>query len=142
MDGYSPLLIARQNGHHTTVQFLLNSGVDVILCNKKRCIPLYGACFKEHASIVECLLKNGAEVDIGRRNGEGPLYIACENVHDIIVNYLFNKGANVYLCTNNGHSQLYAGCFTTQSNFYSRVCSSDICRCTQPACSVPSSEKK
>ena len=82
----------------------------------KKCIPLYGACFKEHASIVECLLKNGAEVDIGRRNGGGPLYIACQNGHDIIVNYLFNKGANVYLCTNNGHSQLYAASFNGHHN--------------------------
>ena len=52
MDGNSPLLIACQNGHHRTVQVLLNSGADVNLCNKKRCIPLDGACFKEHASIV------------------------------------------------------------------------------------------
>ena len=95
---------------HRTVQVLLNSGADVNVCNKK-CIPLYGACFKEHASIVECLLKNGVEVDIGRRNGEGPLYIACPNDHDIIVNYLFNKGANVYLCTIHGHSQLYTASF-------------------------------
>ena len=113
MDGNSPLLIACQNGHHRTVQVLLNSSADVNLWNKKRCIPLYEACFKEHASIVECLLWTGAEVDIGRRNGEGPLYNACQNSHDIIVNYLFN---NVYLCTNNGQSQLYAASFDRHHN--------------------------
>lgn len=61
-DGTSPLHIACVNGHHSTVQLLLENGADINLCDEKGASPLHMARQNGHERIVQLLLKNGADM--------------------------------------------------------------------------------
>ncbi|XP_062612944.1 ankyrin-1-like [Saccostrea cucullata] len=109
-NGASPLYIACQNGHDSTVQLLLNNGADINLCDNDGFSPLLVAGKNGHDSTVQLLLNNGADVNLSNKNGASPLYIACQNRHDSTVQLLVNNGADINLCDNDGFSPLYLAC--------------------------------
>ena len=55
--GASPLYIACQNGHDSTVQLLLNNGAETGIS------PLHVACLIIHEGIAMLLLQTGADVN-------------------------------------------------------------------------------
>ncbi|XP_062585884.1 uncharacterized protein LOC134247557 [Saccostrea cucullata] len=110
-DGVSPLYIACQNGHDSTLQLLLNNGADINLCTNDGTSPLYTGCYAGHERTVQLLLNNGADINLCKKNGRTPLLIACINRHDSIVQLLLNNGADINLCEKNGNSPLYFACY-------------------------------
>ncbi|XP_061193926.1 uncharacterized protein LOC133202172 [Saccostrea echinata] len=109
-DGASPLYIACENGHGTTVQLLLNKGADINLCNNNGASPLYMACQNGHDSTVQLLLNSGAEINLCNKDAVSPLLIACQNGHDSTVQMLLNNNGDINLCDKNGVSPLYIPC--------------------------------
>ncbi|XP_062579236.1 uncharacterized protein LOC134241175 [Saccostrea cucullata] len=106
----TPLYIACQNGHESTLQLLLNNGADINLCKNDGASPLYIACQNGHDSTVQPLLNKGADINLCEKNGVSPLYIACQNGHDSTLQLLLNNGADINLCDNDGASPLYIAC--------------------------------
>lgn len=72
-DGASPLYIACQYGHNSTVQLLLNNGADINLCNIYGLTHLCIARQKGHDNNVQLLLKNIADTTLCLNDGGSPL---------------------------------------------------------------------
>ncbi|XP_062577488.1 serine/threonine-protein phosphatase 6 regulatory ankyrin repeat subunit C-like, partial [Saccostrea cucullata] len=116
IDGVTPLYIACQNGHQSTVQLLLTNSADIHLCDKDGKSPLYVACRNGHDNTVKLLLNNGSQINSSDNDGINPLFIACQNGHDSTVQLLLNNGAKINSCDNNGRSPLYIACQNGHDN--------------------------
>lgn len=86
-NGASPLIIACQNGHGSTVQLLLENGAKHS-CPKNGVSPLIMACKNGDDSIVKCLLENGADINLCTKDGRSPSYIAHQYGHQSTVRLL------------------------------------------------------
>lgn len=129
-DKWTPLMLAAGNDNgginendelskdrrDETVQFLLNNGADINLCNKNGYSPLYLACFDGHHSTVEILLKNRANINSCSKNKTSPLYIACLNGHEYTAELLLSNGSDINSNTKDGTSPLIAACFQGHDN--------------------------
>ena len=81
--GATPLYIASQNGHHDTVNTLIQNGADINWpCNVERGLT-YGTL--NLCSLLIPLTQDGTP----------PLYIASQNGHSDTVTTLIRNGANV-----------------------------------------------
>eukprot|EP00105_Crassostrea_gigas_P035545 XP_019919693.1 PREDICTED: ankyrin repeat and SOCS box protein 3-like [Crassostrea gigas] len=106
-DGPSPLHIACQNGHDSTVQLLLSKGADINLCMEYGASPLYMACQNGHNSTVQLLLNKGADINLCMEDGASPLFIACQKGHDSTVQLLLDHGADINSYNKDNVSPLY-----------------------------------
>ncbi|OGQ61342.1 MAG: hypothetical protein A3G39_08840 [Deltaproteobacteria bacterium RIFCSPLOWO2_12_FULL_43_16] len=101
----TPLDIAANNGHISTVQALLAGGANVNARSEGRngslkgMTPLMGAAQNGHVEIVKALLSKGADVNAkgygDMANGITPLIMASKYGHTDIVKILLDKGADV-----------------------------------------------
>ncbi|XP_062585227.1 ankyrin-3-like [Saccostrea cucullata] len=96
-DSDTPLIIASQNGHYSTVQFLLENGANVTETNRLKISPLHFAAENGHLEIVQLLLKNNAGVNSCSKRESSPLIRASYRGHNDIVKELLNQGADVNL---------------------------------------------
>ena len=63
-DGWTPLMVASQNGHSDVVELLLKWYVLINTQNKEGVTAIYSACQNGHSSIVSTLLNNGADPNL------------------------------------------------------------------------------
>jgi len=85
--GYTPLLIAAENGNEKIVSMLIKAGADVNKATapdsffeaNDNLSPLQIAAFKKYPSIVEILAKAGADTNGEGPDGFTPLYMAAIN---------------------------------------------------------------
>ena len=83
----TPLYMACQNGHFSTVKLLLDNGADVRLCSGYKGSPLHAASANGHESTVRLLLDKGADVNSYSKFRGSPLNAACKNGHESTVSY-------------------------------------------------------
>ena len=101
--GFTPLLIAAQNGHTAICDLLLAHGSDVNAVEPTSTVTaLHFAAVKGHEAVVEVLLSWGAIVDPQERGGLTPLYSACIEGHLSCVLALLKAGASVSMPNNEG----------------------------------------
>lgn len=81
-DGATPLFIACQNGHESTLQLLLNNGADSNLCLEDGTSPLYIACQNGHDITVQFLLNNGADVNLCLEDGSSLVKTEMNILHN------------------------------------------------------------
>ena len=96
--GFTPLLIAAQEGHSKICSILLAHGSDVneeYLKSKLTALQL--AASQGHVAVVEALLSWGAIVDPQDHFGHTPLHVACTAGHVACVLALLKAGASIYL---------------------------------------------
>ena len=108
--GWTPLLIACQDGNAKVVAALLTAGAAVNLKAGFGATPLCMACEYGHARVVAALLAAGAAVDQAAANSAFPLYLACQDGHTVVVSLLLAAGAAVDTTMHDGRTALSVAC--------------------------------
>lgn len=79
INGTRIFILACQNGHVSTVQFLLNNGAGINLCIKDQVSPLIIAFENRIYEIVYILLNNGADTSLASEWEANPALVHCFN---------------------------------------------------------------
>ncbi|XP_068109697.1 GA-binding protein subunit beta-2-like [Hyperolius riggenbachi] len=93
--GTSPLHLAAQSGHFSTVKVLLQAGISRDARTKVDRTPLHLAADEGHAHIVDLLIKNGASVNARDMLEMTPLHWAAERDRQDVVDLLLKSGADI-----------------------------------------------
>ncbi|XP_063803063.1 GA-binding protein subunit beta-2 isoform X3 [Pseudophryne corroboree] len=94
--GTSPLHLAAQYGHFSTVKVLLQAGISRDARTKVDRTPLHMAAAEGHAHIVDLLIKNGANINAKDMLEMTALHWATEHNHQDVVDLLLKNGADVH----------------------------------------------
>ena len=105
--GWTPLVIAGENGHVAVLRELLKHGADVNARAKDGRTALHGASYKGRTELVRELLKHPA-VHINAQDADGltPLMETCLKGHVMAATLLVEHGADLALLNNGGQSAL------------------------------------
>ncbi|KAM8921509.1 GA-binding protein subunit beta-2 [Pelodytes ibericus] len=93
--GTSPLHMAAQCGHYSTVKVLLQAGISRDARTKVDRTPLHMAAADGHLHIVDLLVKNGANINARDMLEMTALHWATEHNHRDVVDLLIKSGADV-----------------------------------------------
>ena len=99
--GFTPLMIACQNGHERCALAVIEAGAAV-----RRGIALILACQGGHERCAHALLENGAVVDKVEHQGMTALLWACTNGHERCALAVIEAGAAVDTQLPSGHTAL------------------------------------
>jgi len=106
----SPLILAAQNGHAETVDFLLRSGAEVNLRKRESDFAaIHHAAFRGHLEVVMALISwDSSCLNMVCGSGHNALHIAVENGRKTyeIAQYLINVGIDINARTTQGNSPL------------------------------------
>jgi len=80
-------------GHCDVVKYLLSSGADINLRNKRGQSPLYIASEEGHCHVVKCLLSSCADINLRDEDGQSSLFVASSSGYYDIVLVLTAHGA-------------------------------------------------
>lgn len=86
-----PILFAIALNHHKIVEYLVQYGADVEVCDRYGITPLIGAILAGNRALVEFLLSHGANIDRARRS----------------VDSIFHSGTVLHNAAKNGHLQVF-----------------------------------
>ncbi len=92
--GWTPVMVAAENGSETILRILLKNGGNVNVRNKYDWTPLMYAARNNHYSIVKLLLKNGAETSLVNSEGWTALMWAAAKGYKDILLELLNNGSD------------------------------------------------
>ena len=107
--GQTALMLAADQGHIDTVNFLLQYRASLDLQNKLGGTALMLACFKGHLEIVTELLKAGADVNAKSQNGYTALMQAAVKPNEAaiqIINLLLDQKADINAQDKEGYTAL------------------------------------
>ncbi len=107
--GWTPLMVAAEKGHLTSVQALLNAH-SINIDTKKRggATALFMAAYNSKDDVVKALIQKGANVNINTYFGWTPLMSAAEKGHLTTVQVLLNANSiNIDTKNHNGATALY-----------------------------------
>lgn len=93
--GTSPLHLAAQYGHFSTVKVLLQAGISRDARTKVDRTPLHMAATEGHVHIVDLLIKNGANINAKDMLEMTALHWATEHNHQDVADLLIKNGADV-----------------------------------------------
>ena len=107
-DGWTPLILASENGHLDVVRLLLQNGAAIDSCHNNDegiqpdgtdkqsfCTSLHPASTKGHFAVVELLIQHGADVDARNQSQETPLHLASAHGQLKIAHLLLSSGSHV-----------------------------------------------
>uniref|UniRef100_A0A8C5R3Q2 GA binding protein transcription factor subunit beta 2 n=1 Tax=Leptobrachium leishanense TaxID=445787 RepID=A0A8C5R3Q2_9ANUR len=94
--GNSPLHMAAQYGHYTTVKVLLRAGISRDARTKVDRTPLHMAATDGHLHVVELLITNGANINAKDMLEMTALHWATEHSHKDVVELLLKSGADIH----------------------------------------------
>lgn len=80
--GYTPLILAVQQGNKDVAETLLFHSADVDFPDNKGNTPLHLAVFSGQTDMIDLLLQNNAKVDIQNSDGNTPLHIIAQCDYD------------------------------------------------------------
>ena len=89
------LCIATKEGHHQTIQFLLDKGADINAQDTEFGSPLSAASARGYDQIVQMLLDKGADINAQGGDCGNALQAASAGGYDQIVQILLDKGADI-----------------------------------------------
>lgn len=107
---YGLLHIASENGYASLVEFLIENGAEINMCNWNNSTPLHLACNHGHKECVLMLLEGLACINQSNRNGDTPLHVAVRAGNCDIVDILLNRKADLDLCNKYGDTPLHVAC--------------------------------
>ena len=94
--GWTPLHYAAGLGWESTVEFLLENGVEISHSHPYHGVLLiHLGSVAGHASIVRMLIKRGADVNYQTEDGCTPLCLACLEGHEAVVKVVIDHGVDV-----------------------------------------------
>ena len=107
--GFTPLLVAAQNGHTDICGLLLAHGSNVNETDPlAKQTALHLTASRGHNASMDALLSWGAEVKRQDHAGETPLHFACQERHLLSVLTLLKAGASLTLPNNHGSLPIHA----------------------------------
>ena len=89
--GFTPLILAAQNGHLEVVKYLLEKSAAVDAKSNDGVTPLIVAAQNGYLEVVKHLLDKGATVDAKSNDGFTPLLFAAQNGHLEVVKLLLDN---------------------------------------------------
>ena len=104
--GYTPLMIASENGYKDVVEVLLEGGADVNIKDNNGWTALMEASYYGHKKVVGILLEGGADVNIKDKDGWTALMYASLSGNVRVVEMLLEKGADVNIQNKAGWTAL------------------------------------
>jgi len=107
-NGFTPLMVAVQEGHSEVVNILLDLGAVFDVVNKDGFTALTLAAGYGHSEVVSILLNKGAFIEAANKNGYTPLIAAAWSGHSEVVSILLDKGAFIEASYANGFTALIA----------------------------------
>jgi ankyrin repeat protein len=105
-DAFSPLCIATQEGHLSTMKILIKYGANLEYESNRMRTPLHLACGKGNLEIIKYLIGVGANINATDLSNYTPLYLGSKNNRLDIVDYLLSKGAS-HMIKSNGCGPLH-----------------------------------
>jgi ankyrin repeat protein len=105
--GWSPLLLASDQGSYSIVQRLLDHGVAQVP-DDEGWTPLMRASYRGHAETIKLLLNRGADITAVNKFGQTSLYIASSQGHIEVVRLLLDKKVNPNSSNRRGWTPLRA----------------------------------
>jgi ankyrin repeat protein len=102
--GYTPLMMAAENGHVDAVRALIGVGADPQGTGTRGGTALHVAAQAARVEVMDVLLRAGADVDQATTGGVTPLMLAAGRGRHRAVRYLLDQGANPKLRDNKGRS--------------------------------------
>ncbi|DBA13679.1 TPA: hypothetical protein GDO54_018466 [Pyxicephalus adspersus] len=94
--GTSPLHLAAQYGHTSTVKVLLQAGISRDARTKVDRTPLHIAAAEGHANIVDVLIRNGASINARDMLEMTALHWAMEHNRQDVADLLIKNGADLH----------------------------------------------
>ncbi|KAK3091230.1 hypothetical protein FSP39_018120 [Pinctada imbricata] len=82
-------------GMHSTMEYLIDQGIDTNICDYMERTPLHEASQQNHIKCVEILLKNNARINSVDQRRSSALHYACEKGHLNVVKCLIEHGASI-----------------------------------------------
>ena len=98
---------AEYNETTELVEYLAESGFDLMVKNKQKMTPLMIAVERRNTLVAEYLIKNMEYIDDANDNGRTALHLCAENGSPYILRALLLKGANVNAKTSTGKTPLH-----------------------------------
>ncbi|CAM9170232.1 unnamed protein product [Ectocarpus sp. 6 AP-2014] len=92
--GSSPLTVASQRGHLSTVKTLLNAGADVSMRTGHRNSPLHSAAREGQVEVITAILEHGADVNASKY-GYTALHAGCAMNQAGAMDVLLDAGADM-----------------------------------------------
>ncbi|KAJ3663431.1 hypothetical protein Zmor_007693 [Zophobas morio] len=106
------IILPNTIGHQKTVEYLVESGVEINRADNEGFTPLHLASQNGHEETVKYLVKSGAEINRCAKDGRTPLYAACRNGHKNIAEYLHLSGADINCANVDGYTPLRTASFS------------------------------
>ena len=94
-EGYTPLIRAAENGHHSCLNELIKEGADVNAKGSYGYTPLLLAAVKDETECVAALIDAGADVNTRNDSGRTALYGAVVHRNIENIKLLLKSGINV-----------------------------------------------
>ncbi|SFU74066.1 hypothetical protein SAMN05216480_1182 [Pustulibacterium marinum] len=105
-EGYTPLMLAVNNGDLNTINYLLKNGANVNAQDHSGNTALMSAAYKNHTTIAKQLLAYDASVVVMNFDQATALTLATQYENYKIAALLLAHGANVHTKDSNGKSAL------------------------------------
>lgn len=103
--GFTPLFLAVQNDHLSTVQFLVGAKANVNVSDSTRgASPIHLAASNNYLGMLQFLLDSKATPDCRDNNGLTPMHMAVSEGLTTAVRVLLESGADVLAQDGDGHS--------------------------------------
>ncbi len=112
MNGNTPLMLAAEEGHLSTVRMLVLHDAEIDKKDKQGLTPLMKAVLNGYAEIVALLLRSGADIEAKDHQGRTPLLLAAAYDRPAIVTLLLEKGAAPDTPDKQGTTPLMAAVYT------------------------------
>ncbi|CAM9294074.1 unnamed protein product [Ectocarpus sp. 8 AP-2014] len=110
-DGFTPLNVAAQEGHHRVARILLRHNASVTVASENGCTPLMLSAQNGHVVVTKLLIDAGSDVNAATDEGITSLHQAADEGHSEILSMLVNAGANPDIRAHNGSTPLYDAAF-------------------------------
>lgn len=106
-DGFTPLIVAAQEGRHNVVRFLLEHGAQISMASYAGCTALIMTAIHGQPVVATALLDACADVNTSDINGCTALYCAANHGHLSVAKILLKNGAQVSIAADDGCTPLH-----------------------------------
>ncbi|CAM9381361.1 unnamed protein product [Ectocarpus sp. 13 AM-2016] len=117
-DGFTPLIVAAQEGHHNVVRVLLEHGAQISMASYAGCTALIMTAIHGQPAVATALLDAGADVNTSDINGCTALYCAANHGHLSVAKILLENGAQPSLGTSTSSKSLFVQIPTLRTSWF------------------------
>jgi len=115
-NGKTPLILACENNHLSTVKHLINSGCNIYIRDNSGKSAIYYACNINNTDMIKTLINVHADIMQYDNNTIYPLHLLCKNGNlEMVKLFVETLNADLECRDNNGYTPLYVAYINHQS---------------------------